>query len=81
MVPPYKEQFPAGTRVRVKPRLFLKQFQRPEWKYHHPLLDEQLAFSGVTDTVKDTGFAHGVFLYRLFQTPGIWREECLESAT
>jgi hypothetical protein len=80
-MPPYKEQFPAGTRVRVKPRSSLKQFQHPEWKYHHPISDEQLDFAGVTDTVKGAGFAHGVFLYTLFQTPGIWHEECLESAT
>ena len=81
MTLPYKEQFPAGTRVRVKPRSFLKQFQRPEWIYHHPISNEQLDFAGVTDTVKGAGFNHGVFLYLLFQTPGVWHEECLESVT
>jgi hypothetical protein len=53
-----KEQFPAGSRVRVKPRSFLEQFQR-EWKYHHPVSNEQLDFAGVTDTVKGAGFYHG----------------------
>ena len=79
-MPPYKEQFPVGSRVRVKLRSFLEQFQR-EWKYHHPISNEQLDFAGVTDTVKGAGFNHGVFLYLLFQTPGVWHEECLESAT
>jgi hypothetical protein len=80
-VPHSTDQFPAGTQVRVKPRLHLKRFQRPEWKYHHPISDEQLDFAGVTDTVKAAGFAHGVFLYTLIQTPGIWHEDCLEYAT
>lgn len=80
-MPPYKEQFPAGTRIRIKPRSFLKQFQRPEWVYHHPISDEQLNFAGVTDTVKSAVFGHGVFFYLLFQTPGVWHEECLESVT
>jgi len=80
-VPPYKEQFPAGSRVRVKPRSFLEQFQR-EWKYHHPVSNEQLDFAGVTDTVKGAGFYHGGdVLYTLFETPGTWHEGCLESAT
>jgi hypothetical protein len=65
----------------VKPRSFLKQFQRPEWIYHHPISDEQLDFAGLTDTVKGVEFNHGVFFYLLVQTPGVWREECLESAT
>jgi hypothetical protein len=58
----------------------LKQFQRPEWIYHHPISDEQLDFAGVTDTVKGAGFNHGVFLYLFFQTPGVLHEQCLESA-
>jgi hypothetical protein len=61
-------------------RSFLKQFQRPEWIYHHPISNDQLDFAGITDAVKGAGFNHGVFLYLLFQTPGVWHEQCLESA-
>jgi hypothetical protein len=79
-LPPNKEQFPVGTRVRVKSRSFLKQFQRPAWIYHHPLSDDQLEFAGITDTVKGAAFSHGLFFYQLVQTPGVWHEECLECA-
>jgi hypothetical protein len=65
----------------VKPRSFLKQFQRPEWIYHHPISDEQLDFAGITDTVKGAVFNHGAFFYLLLATPGVWHEDCLESAT
>lgn len=69
IVPPYKEQFPVSSRVRVKPRSFLAQFQR-EWKYHHPLSDEQLDSAGVTDTVKGAAFYHGGdVVYTLSETP------------
>jgi len=78
-MPPYKEQFPAGTRVRVKPRPFLEQFQRGS-KHHNPLSVEQLDFADVMATVKTVGFYHGGdVLYTLSQCPGIWHEECLES--
>ena len=67
--------------MRVKPRSVLKQFQRPQWEYHHPISDDQLEFAGLTDTIKYAVFMHGVFFYMLFQAPGIWHEECLEFAT
>jgi hypothetical protein len=67
--------------VRVKLRSFLEQFQR-EWKYHHPISNEQLDFAGVTDTVKGAAFYHGGdVLYTLCETPGTWHEKCLETAT
>jgi hypothetical protein len=79
-VPPYKEQFLVGSRVRVKPRRFLEEFKR-EWKYHHPISDEQLDLAGVTDRVKGVAFYHGGdVLYTLSETPGTWHEVCLESA-
>ena len=79
-MPPYKEQFPVGSRVRVKLRSFLEQFQR-EWKYHHPISNEQLDFAGVTDTVKGAAFYHGGdVLYTLCETPGTWHEKCLQTA-
>jgi hypothetical protein len=78
---PYKEQYPVGSRVRVKPRSFLEQFQR-EWKYHHPVSNEQLDSAGISDTVKGAAFYHGSdVLYTLSNTPGIWHEACLEPAT
>ncbi|PYV86496.1 MAG: hypothetical protein DMG90_21045 [Acidobacteria bacterium] len=80
-MPPYKEQFPVGSRVRVKLRSFLEQFQR-EWKYHHPISNEQLDFAGVTDKVKGAAFYHGGdILYTLCETPGTWHEKCLQTAT
>jgi len=77
-VAPYKERFPVGTRVRVKHRQDLEQFQR-EWKYHNPLSVEQLDFAGVIDTVKSVGFYHGGdVLYSLSRCSGLWHEQCLE---
>lgn len=78
-LPPYQEQFPVGSRVRVKPRSFLEQFQR-EWKYHHPISKDQIDAAGKTDSVKSVGFYHGGdVLYQLSEIPGTWHEECLES--
>ena len=78
-MPPYKELFPVGSRVRIKPRSFLERFQR-EWKYHNPVSDSQLDAAAVCDTVKEVGFYHGGdVLYTLASTPGMWHEECLES--
>lgn len=55
----------------MKPRRFLEEFQR-EWKYHHPISDEQLGVSGVTDTVKGVAFYHGGdVLYTLSEIPGM----------
>jgi hypothetical protein len=77
-MPPYREQFPVGSRVRIKSRPFLLQFKR-EWTYHHPISDEQIDSGGVNDTVKAVGFYHGGdVLYTLAKSPGIWHEVCLE---
>jgi len=78
-MPLYREQYPASSRIRIKSRAFLEQFQK-DWKYHHPLTNEQLDFAGVADTVKNAAFYHGGdVLYTLLNTPGTWHEECLES--
>jgi hypothetical protein len=80
-LPPYQEQFPVGSRVRVKERPFLEQFQR-EWKYHHPISADQIDAAGRTVTVNSVGFYHGGdVLYKLSEIPGTWHEVCLESAT
>jgi hypothetical protein len=70
----FKEQFLVGSRVRVKPRRFLEEFKR-DWKYHHPISDEQLDLAGVTDRVKGVAFYHGGdVLYTLSETSGTWHE-------
>jgi hypothetical protein len=80
-VPPYQEQFPVGTRIRVKSRRLLEDFCR-NWKYDHPISLEQIEAAGVTDTVKGIAFYHGGdVLYTLSTTPGTWHEVCLEIAS
>jgi hypothetical protein len=80
-LPPYQEQFPLGSRVRVKARPFLEQFQR-EWRYHHSDFRRSSRCRWGTDTIKGVGFYHGGdVLYELSQIPGTWHEVCLESAT
>jgi hypothetical protein len=47
---PYKEAFPAGTKVRVADRAFPDEFQEA-WKYHHKLRPDQLGFADQVTTV------------------------------
>ena len=62
----------------MKPRSFLEQFQR-EWKYHHPVTDQQADSAGVVDTVKGVGFYNGGdVLCALSNNPDTWYEECIE---
>lgn len=80
MPEPYKESFPAGSRVRIKPQADLERFAR-DWKYHNALTSEQLHFGGLVTTVKEVGFYHGGDpLYCLERAPGVWHEQCLEKA-
>jgi hypothetical protein len=77
-MPAYKERFPEGTLVRVAAKNVLEAFKR-DWKYHHPLAEEQIEFAGREDMVKSVGFYHGGdVLYWLEQFPGTWHECCLE---
>lgn len=79
-VPPYKERFPIGVRVRIAPREQLEAFRR-NWRFHHPLAADQLAFGGQDATVGWVGFYHdGDILYTLVDVPGIWHERCLMPA-
>lgn len=74
----YPEQFPIGTAVKIKSLSFLEQFNR-EWRYHHPICDEQLVAAGKETTVKAVGFYHGGdVLHELSDIPGTWHEACLE---
>jgi hypothetical protein len=75
---PYKEDFPAGTVLRIRARSALERF-RDEWRWHHQLAPEQLAYAGQTTVVKTVSFYHGGDeLYELEGVPGTWHEQCLE---
>jgi hypothetical protein len=77
---PYKAAFPKGSKVSVISRTALADFAR-NWNFHHQLQPEQMAFAGVTSTVKEVSFYHGGDqLYVLENLPGIWNEDCLEIA-
>ncbi len=77
---PYKEAFPEGTRVRVADRTFLERFMN-EWKYHHKLQQEQLAYADREAKVESVGFYHGGDpVYKLEGIPGTWLEQCLRPA-
>ena len=75
---PYKELFPVGTKVRIKSEEFLAAFKH-DWKWHHPVSDEQLAHADKVDEVRTVGFYHGGdVIYTLRNAPGTWHEQCLE---
>ena len=79
-MPPYNELFPVGSTVKIGSREQLEEFQRT-WKYHHPLLAEQLRYAGRDASVRKVGFYHGGdVLYELDEIPGMWHEQCLSSA-
>ena len=76
-MPPYKEQFPVGSKVRIADVRLLEEFQRT-WQYHHKLDPNQLAYAGQIAEVENIGFCHGGdVLYELHGIPGIWHEQCL----
>jgi hypothetical protein len=75
----YQEKYPIGTVVRIAPLERLETFKR-DWKFHHPLQEEQLRFAGSTDRVRTVGFYHGGdVLYHLEIALGTWHEEVLDS--
>ncbi len=76
----YKAEFPPGSLVRIANRAFLEHFLKT-WKLHNPLEPNQLNYGGQIAEVKTVGFYHGGYeLYRLRDIPGIWHEQCLETA-
>lgn len=80
-MPDCQEQFPQGSIVRVKNRGALESFKN-DWYYHHPLTDVQLGCAGKGGRVAFVSFYHGGdVLYCIEGMPGIWHEQCLESAT
>jgi hypothetical protein len=75
---PYREKFPVGSSVRIKPPEKLEVFKR-DWKLHHPLSAAQIAYGGRTDSVLRVSFYHGGdVLYELESAPGTWHEQLLE---
>ena len=73
----YSEEFAVGSTVRVADIEILHSFRR-EWKYHHPLRDEQLAFAGQEAIVAAVSFYHGGDeMYELVGFPGLWHEQLL----
>ena len=65
--------------MRIVDRVRLEEFRRI-WRYHHPLADEQMPFSGSKAQVKSVVFYHGGDeLYTLDGIPGISHECCLFS--
>jgi hypothetical protein len=77
---PYREEFLAGTRVRIVDRAALEEFARA-WKDHNPLRPDQLAHAGETAIVATVGFYHGGDeLYSLDGILGVWHEVCLVRA-
>jgi hypothetical protein len=74
---PYHADFPVGTLVQIADRTILERFKE-EWKYHHPLNNEQLECAGRIAAVSKLGFYHGGdVLYELEELPGFWHEVCL----
>jgi hypothetical protein len=74
-------KYAVGTTVRIKPRATLETYQRPQWKYHHPLDAEQIQYAERTAQVASSGMYHGGdVLYQLSGIPGIWHEACLDAA-
>lgn len=77
---PYKEAFPAGTRVRVADRAYLEFFMSNS-KYHHKLQPEQLPYADHEASKKGVAFYHGGDpVYTLDGIPGLWLEPCLRPA-
>ena len=77
---PYREKFPVGSSIRIKRSEELESSKR-NWKLHHPLSAEQVAYVGRTDSVLRVSFYHGGdVLYDLQIAPGTWHEQLLEEA-
>jgi hypothetical protein len=78
---PYKEEFPAGTPVRIADRAELDRFVQ-DWKFHNPLQPDQMSYAGKIAVVAKVGFYHGGDeLYSLEGIPGVWHAVCLARAS
>lgn len=73
----YKEEFPVGTKVRIKSLEELELFIE-EWKWHDPLLVDKLQYAGQIFKVENVGFYFGGdVLYKLEGIEGLWHEQNL----
>lgn len=76
----YDAAFPKGSRVRIADRAYLEFFMK-EWKYHHRLRGDQLAYADQEALVKGAAYYHGGDpVYTLDGIPGLWLEPCLRPA-
>jgi len=65
--------------IRIKPREYLEWHANNLWTRHHPPMPEQFEFGSSIKTIKEIQMYHGGdLLYILEETPGIWREDCIE---
>ena len=80
-MPGYHSAFDAGEHVTIADLETLRAFQQ-SWEWHHPLADEQLAFTGRNDAIKSVSYYHGgTTLYEFAEIPGVWHESCLRDPT
>jgi hypothetical protein len=74
---PYNEEFPVGGCIRIADLSVLLDF-KSNWKWHHPLVEDQLCYAGTRTVVRAVSFYHGGDeLYQLENVPGTWHEACL----
>lgn len=88
-MPAYHSIFDHHDCVKVVSAPILEQFFK-EWKYHHPLSDEQLKYADEKLFIDRVSYYHGgTPLYQLFRwnfdgtrvfIPGIWHEAVLNEA-
>jgi len=73
-------KYPTGSKVRIVDRAALERFAN-SWTAHHKLERRQLDHAGtVADVAKSYMYHGGDILYELHDVPGIWHEQCLQSA-
>lgn len=80
-MPDYHSAFNAGEYVLIADLATLQAFQQ-SWEWHHPLVDEQLLYSGKMDSIRSVSYYHcGTVLYEFVEIPGVWHECCLRDST
>jgi hypothetical protein len=80
-MPDYHSAFKGGEYVFIAHLETLRAFQK-SWNWHHPLLDDQLAYARQRDVIKFVSYYHGgTPLYQFGTIPGYWHEPCLRDIT
>ena len=76
-----KPLFPVGSRVRIAGVNSLRDFMRPQYKYHHPVTESHLAHADEVHEVVEVADYHGGDL--LYSLNGLnqllWLERCLRA--